>query len=360
MWTKLMIFTGQNPSDSYFLFAEEWGYHVDFVCYWSEHCMVRPSLWFVTGQNTVWYDQVYDLLLVSTLYATTKFMICYWSEHCMLWPSLWFVTGQYTVCYDQVYDLLLVRTYVMTKYSYICWLSEYCMFDQVYDLLLVRTLYVTTKFMICYWSERCMLRPSWWFVTGQNAVCVTTKFIRLCYDQAYDLLLVRTLYVTISNSYIYIDCCVHIVFYQVYDLLLVKILYVTTKFMICYWSEHCMLRPSLWFVTGQLHVCWPSLWFVTGQNTMLRPSLWFVTFQNAICYDQVNELHKLTVCYIVFDQVYDLLLVRTLYVTTKFTICFWSEHCMLRPSWWFVTGQNTIVTTKFMICYFSEPICYDK
>ena len=86
--------------------------------------------------------------------------------------------------------------------------------------------------------------------------------------------------------------------------------------MICYWLEHCMLRPSLWFVAGQ--------------NTMLRPSLWFVTGQNVVCY----------------DQVYDLLLVRTLNGMTKFMICYFSEHCMLRPSLWFVTGQNAI--------------CYDK
>jgi hypothetical protein len=62
------------------------------ICYWSVHCMLRPSLWFVTGQNTVCYDQVYDLLLVKTLYVTTKFMICYWSEnttwslHSVFWP----------------------------------------------------------------------------------------------------------------------------------------------------------------------------------------------------------------------------------------------------------------------------------
>ena len=87
----------------------------------------------------------------------------------------------------------------------------------------------------------------------------------------------------------------------------------STKFMICYWSEHCMV--------------WPSLWFVTGQHTMLRPSWWFGTDQNAICY----------------EQVYDLLLVRTLYVATKFMICYWLERCMLRPSWWFVTGENTMV-----------------
>ena len=211
------------------------------ICYWSERCMLWPSLWFVTGQNTmVWlyellwsehcYDQVYDLLLVRTLYVTTKFMICCWSECCMLRPSLWFVTGQNTVCYN--------------------------------------------KFMICYWSEHCIVWPSLWFVTGQNTVC---------YDQVYDLLLVRTL-------------C----YDQVYDLLPVKTLYVTTKLMICYWSKHCMLLPSLWFVTGQ--------------NTMLRPSLWFVTGQNTICY----------------DQVYDLLLVSMLYVTTKFMICYFSERHMLR------------------------------
>jgi hypothetical protein len=93
-------------------------------------------------------------------------------------------------------------------------------------------------------------------------------------------------------------------------LLLVRTLYGMTKFLICYWSEHCTVWPSLWFVTGQYTVCYDhfSLWFVTGQNT---------------------------VCY---DQVYDLLLARMLYVTTKFMICYWSEHCMLRPSLWFVTG----------------------
>jgi hypothetical protein len=148
------------------------------IGYWSERCMLRPSLWFATGQNTVCYDQVYDLLLVRTLYVTTKFMICYWSERCMLdqvydlllvrtlyvRPSLWFVTGQNAVCYDQVYDLLLVKTlYAMTKFM-ICYWSEH---------------YVMTKFMICYWSKHCMLWPSLWFVTGQNSVC---------YDQVYDLL----------------------------------------------------------------------------------------------------------------------------------------------------------------------------
>jgi hypothetical protein len=97
------------------------------------------------------------------LYVTTKFMICY---------------GQNTVCYDQVDDLLLVKTLY---------------YDQVYDLLLGRTLYAMTKFMICYLLKHCMLRPSLWFVTGQNTVC---------YDQDYDLLLFRTPYVTISNSYI--------------------------------------------------------------------------------------------------------------------------------------------------------------
>jgi hypothetical protein len=118
----------------------------------------------------------------------------------MLQPSLWLVTGQNAVCYDQVYDLLLVRT--------LC-------YDQVYDLLLVRTLYVTTKFMICYWSERCML------------------------DQVYDLLLVKTLYTMTKFMICYWS--EH---------------YVTTKFMICYWSKHCMLRPSLWFVTGQNAICY--------------------------------------------------------------------------------------------------------
>ena len=122
----------------------------------------------------------------------------------------------------------------------------------------------STKFLICYWSEHCMLQPSLWFVICQNAVC---------YDQVYDLLLVRMPYVTISNSYIQIDCCDHIVFDQVYDLLLVKTLYVTTKFIICYWSERCML-------TIKLMICFWS------EHCMLWPSLWFVTFQNAIYYDK--------------------------------------------------------------------------
>jgi hypothetical protein len=151
----------------------------------------------------------------------------------------------------------------------------------------------STKFMICYWSKRCMLRRSLWFVTGQNAVCD---------DQVYDLFLVRTLYVMTKFMICYFS--EHHMLRQVivtYKLTAVFILY-STKFIICYWSEHCMLRPGLWFVTGQ----------------------------NTVCY----------------DQVYDLLLVRTLYVTTKFMICYWSERCMLRPSLWFVTGQNAI--------------CYDK
>jgi hypothetical protein len=52
--------------------------------------MVWSSLWIVTGQNTLWYDQVYDLLPVKTLYATTKFMICYWSEH--------YATTKFMIC----------------------------------------------------------------------------------------------------------------------------------------------------------------------------------------------------------------------------------------------------------------------
>jgi hypothetical protein len=84
-----------------------------FVSLLCSYCIL-PSLWFVTGQSTVCYDQVYDLILVKTLYATTKFMICYWSERCMLRPSLWFVTGQNTVWYDQVYYLLLVINLVVT------------------------------------------------------------------------------------------------------------------------------------------------------------------------------------------------------------------------------------------------------
>jgi hypothetical protein len=204
-----------DPSDSYILLAEERGYHrwalahsssclllvrtlygmtKFMICYRSVHCMLRSSLWFVTGQNTVRYDQVYDLLLVSTLYVTTilvydlllviralyvmtKFMICYWPECCMLRPSLWFVIGQKTVCYDQVYDLLLVRT-----------------------------LYVTTKLMICYWSEHYGM----------------TKFMIWHWS------------VEVSENAMYND--------QVWVLLLVRMPYVTTKPTIYCWSVHCMLR----------------------------------------------------------------------------------------------------------------------
>ena len=164
------------------------------ICYRSVHCMLRSSLWFVTGQNTEGYDQVYDLLLVSTLYVTTilvydlllviralyvmtKFMICYWPECCMLRPSLWFVIGQKTVCYDQVYDLLLVRM-----------------------------LYVTTKLMICYWSEHYGM----------------TKFMIWHWS------------VEVSENAMYND--------QVWVLLLVRMPYVTTKPTIYCWSVHCMLR----------------------------------------------------------------------------------------------------------------------
>ena len=139
--------------------------------------MVWSSLWFVTGQNTVFnyqvydllliktlcYDQVYDLLLVRTLYATIRFMIWHRSEHCMLWPSLllcsyciipsvWFVTGQNTVWHDQVYDLLLVRTLYVTAKFMMCYWSECHMLRQVivtYKLTAVFLLY-STKFMIWY------------------------------------------------------------------------------------------------------------------------------------------------------------------------------------------------------------------
>ena len=127
------------------------------ICYWSEHYMAWPSLWFVAGQNTVCYDQVYDLALVRTLYVTT---------------SIWLVTGQNTVCYDQVYDLLLVRTqYVTTKLT-ICYWSERCMLRLIivtYKLTAVFILY-STKFMICYRSERHMLRLV--IVTNQLTSCV--------------------------------------------------------------------------------------------------------------------------------------------------------------------------------------------
>jgi hypothetical protein len=192
------------------------------ICYWSERCMLRPSLWFFTGHSTVCYDQVYDLLPVRTPYITIS-------------NSYIYIDCCVQIVFYQVYDLLLVRTlYGMTKLM-ICYWSECHMLRLVivsYKLTAVFILY-STKFKICYWSEHCMVWSSLWFVTGQNTVC---------YDQVYDLLLFRTPYATISNSYIIIDCCIHIVFYQVYDLLLVKMLYVTTKVMICYWSERHMLR----------------------------------------------------------------------------------------------------------------------
>jgi hypothetical protein len=222
------------------------------ICYWSERCMLRPSLRFVSGQNTVCYDQVYDLLLVRTL------------------------------CYDQVYDLLLFRTpYVTISNSYI--LIDCCVhivFDQVYDLLLVRTLYVTTKLMICYWSERCML-------------CI---FLSNYWWQKFDIWSQASYRYPISWEAFFdpSDSCILFAEERGYHrwalahssscLLLVRTLYGMTKFMICYWSEHCTVWPSLWFVTGQYTVCYDHF------------SLWFVTGQNVVCY----------------DQVYDLLLVRTL------------------------------------------------
>jgi hypothetical protein len=135
--------------------------------------MLRPSLWFVTGQNAVCYNQVDDLLPVKTLYATTKFMICYWSKHCMLQPSLytvlWPVTnhklgrnivfwpatnhkfGSNIQCSDQKQIINLVVTLLRPSLWFVTGQNTVC-YDEVYDLLLVRTLYVTTKFMICYRS----------------------------------------------------------------------------------------------------------------------------------------------------------------------------------------------------------------
>jgi hypothetical protein len=81
-WQKFDIWSQASYrypiSDSYILFAEERGYH----------------RWALAHSSSC-------LLLVRTLYGMTKFMICYWSVHCMLWSSFWFVTGQNTVCYDK-------------------------------------------------------------------------------------------------------------------------------------------------------------------------------------------------------------------------------------------------------------------
>ena len=118
---------------------------------------IRPSLWFVTGQNAVCYDEVYDLLLVRTLWVTTKFMICFWSEH--------YVMTKFMICYFSERHMLrkVIVTYKLTAvfilYStkfMICYWSEH---------------YGMTRFMICFWSEHCMLCPSLWFVTFQNAIC---------------------------------------------------------------------------------------------------------------------------------------------------------------------------------------------
>jgi hypothetical protein len=140
------------------------------ICYWSVHCMLRSSLWFVTGQNTVRYDQVYDLLLVSTLYATTILvydLLLVRTINLVEYNINTAVNVYETItyrniqCYDQQQIVGLVVTYgILTSNK-----------TQVYDLLLVRTLYGMTKFMICYWSVHCMLRSSLWFVTGQNVVC---------------------------------------------------------------------------------------------------------------------------------------------------------------------------------------------
>ena len=149
------------------------------ICYRSEHYIMTKFI---------------ICLPVKTMYAITKFMICYWSERCMLRPSLWFVTGLRTLCYDQVYDLLLVRTlYVTTKFM-IWFFSERHMLRLAivtYKLTAVFILYYS-KFMICYWSQCCMLRPSLWFVTDQNTrlrpnLWFVTGQSTLCYDQVYDL-----------------------------------------------------------------------------------------------------------------------------------------------------------------------------
>ena len=128
-------------------------------------------------------------------------------------------------------------------------------------MILVRTLYGT------------MVRPSWWFDTGQNAVC---------YDQVDDLLLVRTLYGM-------------------------------TKFMICYRSERCMLRPSLWFVTGQNAVCYDQVNDYTlslrrGRGvycfTSFRPlKIFFVTFFS--CWWQKSDIwSEASYCYTILWVVF--------------------------------------------------------
>jgi hypothetical protein len=112
--------------------------------------MVRPGLWFVTGQNAICYDQVDDLLLVWEQYVTTKFMICYWSERCMVRPGLWFVTGQNTVWYDQVYDLLLVRTLYGKTRLMICYIINLV----EYNMNTAVDLYVTITYRNIWHSDQ--------------------------------------------------------------------------------------------------------------------------------------------------------------------------------------------------------------
>jgi hypothetical protein len=185
----------------------------------------------LNGQYTVCYDKVYDLLLVRTLYGMTKFMICYWSVHCMLRSSLWFVTGQNTVRYVQVYDLLLVSTLPMIPPFFgkqdvgIWWVKK--RFPR-YGVP-IWTLWPYIKFLPSIVAEK--------NVTKNEHICSMCIKINKVGKQEVGIWWVQK-----------------------------------SKFMICYWSVHCMLRSSLWFVTGQ--------------NTVR------------------------------YDQVYDLLLVSTLYVTT--------------------------------------------
>jgi hypothetical protein len=119
------------------------------------------AFWKVTNHMLRWVIVTYKLTAVFILYST-KFMICYWSKRCMLRRSLWFVTGQVTnhklgrniQCSDQQQIINLVVTYsVLTLVKALC-------YDQVDNLLPGKALYATTKFMICYWSERCMLQSN--------------------------------------------------------------------------------------------------------------------------------------------------------------------------------------------------------
>jgi hypothetical protein len=99
--------------------------------------------------------------------------------------------------------------------------------------------------------------------------------------------------------------------------------YTHWTYMLIFLSNYWWQKFDIWSQT--------SYWYPISWEAFFDPSDSYILFAEERGYHRWALAHSSS-C---------LLLVRTLYGMTKFMICYWSVHCMLRPF-------------LFMICYWSE------